>query len=141
MITLLTHIAPIILGFLGKFMTLKAQDSADQQKLMLTAMGAKTTAIESARKYETPAAATNRRAILWFLMAMIGTSVLGFALFNVPVYVEHIQPSMSFLLGLITLPQQTEWIKIEGIPAFRDFFTWMAVIIEMYFGAQLAKRV
>jgi len=31
-------------------------------------------------------------------------------------------------------------VKIEGIPAFDEMFTWMTIVVEMYFGASLARR-
>ena len=46
----------------------------------------------------------------------------------------------SYLFGLLGGGEHTEWIKIQGIPAFAELFQWMTVIIEMYFGATLARR-
>ncbi len=49
MISLLTHLIPIGLGFFAKLTAIKSKQAHDEQKLMLQAMGAKNTAIDNAR--------------------------------------------------------------------------------------------
>ena len=140
MTALLTHGIPLILGFFAKFMALKSQDAKEIQERTLIALNAQAAEYKAVREFQTPSANAARRTILLFLVAMVSTFVLGYAVFGVPVYVEQITEAQSYLLGLITTPATTEWIKIEGIPAFKSIFSWMAMIIEFWFGAQLAKR-
>lgn len=140
MFALLTNLIPLVLGFIGKMMSMRSQDKADEQKLILQALSAKNNVLESARKYDTPASAGNRRAILWFLISVIFVFVVGYAVFDVPIYVEQITPSSSYLFGLFETKESVDWIKIEGIPAFDKVFGWMTMIIEFWFGAQVAKR-
>jgi len=140
MITLLSHILPIALGFIAKLTALKAEDNKQRQELMIKALAAQNQSFDSARKYDTPASNASRRLLLWFLMFAISLSMLGYAVFDVPIYIEQVIKEPSYLFGLLGGGEHTEWIKIQGIPAFAELFQWMTVIIEMYFGATLARR-
>ena len=67
MISLLTSVAPIALGFVGKLFAMKQHAAADQQKLMIQAMQAQNNSINQAREMaakESPFAAMNRRIII-----------------------------------------------------------------------------
>ena len=55
MITLLSHILPIALGFIAKLTALKAEDNKQRQELMIKALAAQNQSFDSARKYDTPA--------------------------------------------------------------------------------------
>lgn len=140
MFAAIIHGIPIILGFLGKFLALKAQDNKEIQERNLVALNAQAAEYKAVREIQSPAANGTRRLILVFLMAMMSVFVLGFALFEVPIYVEEVRPKLDFLFGIISIPESISWTEIKGIPAFKDFFSWMAIIIEFWFGAQLAKR-
>ena len=62
MISLLTSVAPIALGFVGKLFAMKQHAAADQQKLMIQAMQAQNNSINQAREMaakESPFAAMN----------------------------------------------------------------------------------
>jgi len=138
-IAILQHIIPIALGFIAKLMALKAEDNKQRQEMMIKALSAQNQSLDMARKYDTPAANASRRMLIWFLMILIGVAVLGYAVFNVPIFVEEVRelPEFLFFFGGGT---ETVWTEIKGIPAYKDLFTWMTLIFELYFGASLARR-
>jgi len=140
MIALLTNIVPIVLGFLAKTMALRAEDDARRQELAIAALAAKTNSVELARKYDSPVANASRRMILWFLMFLISITVVGYAIFRVPIMVETIKKGSSLLFGLWQNPDTTEWVAVNGIVSHKEFLEWMSLIIEMYFGSTLARR-
>ena len=139
MIAILQHIIPIALGFIAKLMALKAEDNKQRQEMMIKALSAQNQSLDMARKYDTPVANANRRALMWFFMFMIGTAMLGYVIFGTPIYIEEVRelPRFLWFFGGGT---ETTWKKIEGIPAFDEMFTWMTIVVEMYFGASLARR-
>ena len=74
MISLLTHLIPIGLGFFAKLTAIKSKQAHDEQKLMLQAMGAKNTAIDNARNQsnkESSMAAWNRRFLIVVILALV----------------------------------------------------------------------
>ena len=74
MIGLLTNIAPIALGFIGKLFALKSQAAAENQKLMIQNLQARNDSVNQARDRadkESPMAAWNRRIIILVILALI----------------------------------------------------------------------
>ena len=140
MISILTHIIPIALGFIAKLLALKAEDNKQRQEMMIKALSAQNQSLDMARKYDTPVANASRRLLLWFLMAAIMLSMLGYVAFDAPIYVEQVVKDPSFLFGLIGGGEHIEWKEIRGIPSFQELFVWMQILIEFWFGATLARR-
>lgn len=140
MLAILQHLIPMALGWLAKFLALRAEDKKNQQEMMLGALSAKVGVYKKVREHQTPAANFARRAILFFLMGCIGAFILGYAVFEVPILVETSTELPSYFFGLFGGGTETTWTEIRGIPAFDEVFVWMTVLIEFWFGAQLAKR-
>ena len=142
MFTLITNLIPIILGAITKLVAIRSQNASDQQKMMIEAMANRANITQEIRSSDTPASAANRRALLWFLMAMVATVVVGGAIFSSPIYVEQVQKGLS-LFGIIDIvPDSLEWIKLEAgsIVAFDEVFVWMSILIEFMLGASIVRR-
>ena len=141
MIGFLTNIAPIALGFIGKLFALKSQAASEQQKLMIESMQARNDSINQARAAadkESPMAAWNRRFIIMVILGLIIFTQVAPVLFNVPTVIPTVIEGFS-LLGLQFTPDVVEYVTVEGMMKFDEIFKWASMIIEFYFGAQLAK--
>jgi hypothetical protein len=141
MISLLTSIAPIFLGFFAKLMALKSQAASENQKLMIESMQARNDSINQARAaadQERPMAAWNRRFIIMVILGLIIFTQVAPVLFNVPTVIPTVIEGFS-LLGLQFTPDVVEYVTVEGMMKFDEIFKWASMIIEFYFGAQLAK--
>ena len=141
MISLLTSIAPIFLGFFAKLMALKSQAAAENQKLMIESMQARNDSINQARAAadkESPMAAWNRRFIIMVILGLIIFTQVAPVLFNVPTVIPTVIEGFS-ILGLQFSPDVVEYVTVEGMMKFDEIFKWASMIIEFYFGAQLAK--
>lgn len=136
----LVHLIPILVGFFAKLVALKSQDARVREELLIKGLSARTAVVEKAREHQTPASNAARRVILFFLVFAISLSMLGYVLFDVPIFVEETVKSREYLFGLIGGTERTVWTKIEGIPSFEEIFTWMTILIEFWFGSQIAKR-
>jgi hypothetical protein len=141
MISLLTSVAPIFLGFFAKLVALKSQAAAENQKLMIESMQARNDSINQARAAadkESPMAAWNRRFIIMVILGLIIFTQVAPVLFNVPTVIPTVIEGFSFL-GLQFTPDVVEYVTVEGMMKFDEIFKWASMIIEFYFGAQLAK--
>ena len=141
MISLLTSIAPIFLGFFAKLLALKSQAAAEIQKLMIESMQARNDSINQARAAadkESPMAAWNRRIIIMVILGLIIFTQVAPVLFNVPTVIPTVIEGFS-VLGLQFTPDVVEYVTVEGMMKFDEIFKWASMIIEFYFGAQLAK--
>ena len=141
MISLLTSIAPIFLGFFAKLMALKSQAASENQKLMIESMQARNDSINQARAAadkESPMAAWNRRFIIMVILGLIIFTQVAPVLFNVPTVIPTVIEGFS-LLRLQFTPDVVEYVTVEGMMKFDEIFKWASMIIEFYFGAQLAK--
>ena len=141
MISLLTSIAPIFLGFFAKLVALKSQAAAENQKLMIESMQARNDSINQARAAadkESPMAAWNRRFIIMVILGLIIFTQVAPVLFNVPTVIPTVIEGFS-VLGLQFTPVVVEYVTVEGMMKFDEIFKWASMIIEFYFGAQLAK--
>ena len=141
MISLLTSIAPIFLGFFAKLVALKSQAAAENQKLMIEPMQARNDSINQARAAadkESPMAAWNRRFIIMVILGLIIFTQVAPVLFNVPTVIPTVIEGFS-VLGLQFTPDVVEYVTVEGMMKFDEIFKWASMIIEFYFGAQLAK--
>ena len=141
MISLITSIAPIFLGFFAKLLALKSQAASEQQKLMIESMQARNDSINQARAAadkESPMAAWNRRFIIMVILGLIIFTQVAPVLFNVPTVIPTVIEGFS-ILGLQFTPDMVEYVTVEGMMKFDEIFKWASMIIEFYFGAQLAK--
>ena len=144
MITLLTNLAPILLGFLGKLFALKQHAASENQKLMMEQFAAKDKSINDARQMarnESPMAAMNRRVIILVILGLIIFTQIAPPLLNLPTVIPTNIAGFNFF-GIQFVPEVVEYVTIQAgsVVKFAEVFQWAAMIIEFYFGAQLAKK-
>jgi len=141
MIGFLTNVAPIMLGFIGKLFALKSQAAAENQKLMIQSLQVRNDSINMARDRadkESPMAAMNRRVIIFVILGLVIFTQVGPIYFDVPTVIPNIVKGFSFF-GLQITPDVVEYATVEGLLKMDEIFRWATMIIEFYFGAQLAK--
>ena len=141
MMTLFTSIAPIILGFIAKLIALKSQAAAENQKLMIQSLQVRNESINQARDRadnESPMAAWNRRVIIFVILGLVIFTQVGPVYYDVPTVIPTVIKGFSFF-GLQLTPDKVEYVVVEGMLKFDEIFKWATMIIEFYFGAQLAK--
>ena len=137
----LTNVAPIMLGFIGKLFALKQQAASENQKLMIQSLQVRNDSINMARDRadkESPMAAMNRRIIILVILGLVIFTQVAPVVFNVPTVVPTIIEGFSFL-GIQLTPDVVEYATVEGLLKMEEVFSWATMIIEFYFGAQLAK--
>jgi|TARA_B110000495_G_C22735390_1_gene431384 hypothetical protein len=136
---ILTHLIPIALGFFAKLLAIKSQQAHDQQKLMLEALAAKSKEIQKARDQsnnESPMAAWNRRILMFAILALVAIYPLA-GIFGIETVIPvDIKPS-SFLF--FEWGGGTTFETVKGLYKFDEIFAWATMIVEFYFGGQLAK--
>ena len=141
MIGFLTNIAPIILGFVAKLFALKSQAAAENQKLMIQSLQVRNESINMARDRadkESPMAAMNRRVIIFVILGLVIFTQVAPIYFDVPTVIPTIVEGFS-ILGIQLTPDVVEYASVEGLLKMDEIFKWATMIIEFYFGAQLAK--
>ena len=137
----LTNVAPIMLGFIGKLFALKSQAAAENQKLMIQSLQVRNESINQARDRadkESPMAAWNRRIIIFVILGLVIFTQVGPVYYDVPTVIPTVIQGFSFF-GLQLTPDKVEYVVVEGMLKFDEIFKWATMIIEFYFGAQLAK--
>jgi len=142
-IAFITNIAPIMLGFVGKLLALKSQAAAEHQKIMIQNLQVRNDSINQARDRadkESPMAAWNRRVIILVILALIIFTQVAPVWFNVPTVIPTIIEGFSFL-GFQITPDVIDYVTIQAGSVLKmdEIFGWATMIIEFYFGAQLAK--
>jgi hypothetical protein len=141
MIGFLTNIAPIALGFVAKLFALKSQAAQEQQKMMIENLQVRNESINQARSMaqkESPMAAMNRRIIILTILALVIFTQVAPVFWDVPTVIPTVIEGAS-ILGLQLTPDVIEYVTVEGMLKFDEIFRWATMIIEFYFGAQLAK--
>ena len=141
MIGFLTNIAPIALGFIGKLFALKSQAAQEQQKLMIQNLQVRNDSINQAREMatkESPMDAMNRRIIILTILALVIFTQIAPVFWDVPTVIPTVIEGAS-ILGFQLTPDVVEYVTVEGMLKFDEIFRWATMIIEFYFGAQLAK--
>ena len=141
MIAFLTNIAPIILGFVAKLFALKSQAASENQKLMIQSLQVRNDSINQATDRadkESPMAAMNRRVIIFVILGLVIFTQVAPIYFDVPTVIPTIVEGFSFL-GIQLTPDVVEYATVEGLLKMDEIFKWATMIIEFYFGAQLAK--
>jgi len=141
MIGFLTNIAPIALGFVAKLFALKSQAAQEQQKMMIENLQVRNDSINQARSMaqkESPMAAMNRRIIILTILALVIFTQVAPVFWDVPTVIPTVIEGAS-ILGFQLTPDVVEYVTVEGMLKFDEIFRWATMIIEFYFGAQLAK--
>jgi len=141
MIAILTNMLPILTGFLAKLVAENMKQKAEQQKLMLQAMGAREKSLNDARQFaatESPMAALTRRVIFFTILALIVVYVLAPVLFDVQTVIPVVEKGVSFL-GFELTGDKTTYLTVEGMVKYEEVFAWASMIIEFYVGSQVGK--
>ena len=141
MIAFLTNVAPIALGFIAKLFALKQQAAAENQKLMIQSLQVRNDSINQARdraEKESPMAALNRRVIIFVILGLVIFTQVAPVFFDVPTVIPTVVKGAS-ILGFQLTPDVVEYVSVEGMLKLNEVFRWATMIIEFYFGAQLAK--
>tara|TARA_R110002072_G_scaffold141162_1_gene286306 strand:+ start:443 stop:868 length:426 start_codon:yes stop_codon:yes gene_type:complete len=137
---ILTHLIPIALGFFAKLMAIKSKQSHDEQKLMLQALSAKSKQIDNARDQsnkESSMAAWNRRFLIIVILALVAVYPLA-GIFGIETIIPVTTEGFN-ILGLFEIGGGTTLETVTGLYKFDEIFQWATIIIEFYFGGQLAK--
>ena len=89
---------------------------------------------------ESPMAAMNRRIIILVILALIIFTQIAPVFFNVPTVIPTVIEGTSFF-GITFVPDVIEYVTIQAGSVLKmdEIFGWATMIIEFYFGAQLAK--
>ena len=141
MIGFLTNIAPIALGFVAKLFALKSQAAQEQQKMMIQNLQVRNDSINQARDRadkESPMAAMNRRIIILTILALVIFTQVAPVFWDIPTVIPTVIKGFN-VLGFQLTPDVVEYVTVEGMLKFDEIFGWATMIIEFYFGAQLAK--
>ena len=141
MIGFLTNVAPIALGFVAKLLALKSQAAQEQQKMMIENLQVRNESINQARSMaqkESPMAAMNRRVIILVILALIIFTQVAPVWLNIPTAIPIVHKGFS-LLGIAFTQDVIEYQIVSGLVKYDEIFSWASMIIEFYFGAQLAK--
>ena len=139
MISLLTSVAPIALGFFGKLFAMKQHANSEQQKLMIQAMQAQNQSINQAREMaakESPFAAMNRRIIILVILGLlVAIQFAPLAGLDIPTIKEGVS-----ILGIKLTSDVTTYETVTGMVKNPEIYAFAEMIISFFFGAQLAKK-
>jgi len=139
---LLTNILPIAGGFVMKLFAINQAAKQDAQKMQLEALTARSVEIDKAREQsnkESPMAAMNRRIIILTILALIIFTQIAPPLLDIQTVIPVVEKGTSFL-GFDITSDKTTFIPVDGLVKYEEVFGWASMIIEFYFGAQLAKK-
>jgi uncharacterized membrane protein YidH (DUF202 family) len=140
MLGLLQHLIPIALGFVAKLTAIKSAQNHETQKMMMAQFTAKTEQIDKARETaanESPFAAWNRRILILVILSLVAIYPLA-GIFGVDTVVKTTSSGVS-LLGLVEFGGGESFTTLKGLYKFDEIFQWATMIVEFYFGGQLAK--
>jgi len=143
MITLLTNVAPIVLGYLMKLVAIRSKASTDLQKLQLQALNANAGQIDSAREYAQKSdvwAKVNRRVIIFTLLGLIIFMQIAPVVTSIDTIIPTVIKGASFL-GFQISPDRVEYVVVKGMMGLRnsEVAEWFWLIIQMYFGSTLSR--
>lgn len=137
-VALVTEIIPIALGYFATSSANKDQAIRDNMAFAIEELANRHKSTDLARvfsKSESIAGQWFRRAIVLILLSFIMMYIL-MPIFGIDLIIAT-EIKESFL-GLFT-SEHTEYETIKGLFKFEEIFSWVAIIIEFYFGGQLAK--
>jgi len=141
MVSLLTSIAPIALGFFGKLFAMKQHANAEQQKLMIQAMSAQNQSINMARDFavkETKFSAMNRRILILSVLACL--LVIQFApLAGLDTVMPTVKEGFS-LLGFKLTPDTVTYEVVSGMVKNPEIYSFAELILSFFFGSALCRK-
>lgn len=130
---------PIALGFFAKLTAIKSQAATDTLHLALQIAAAKNKSINNAREFsktESVSAQWFRRSLVFVILSFV-LIYLVVPIFGVDLVIQ-VDDTTSLLFGLIEF-NSIEFKTINGLFKFNEIFGWATMIIEFYFGSQIAK--
>jgi len=139
--SLMVNMLPIIGGFVLKIFALNQQSKQEQQTQMLDVLAARSQNIQAARdaaSKESPMAALNRRVIIFVILGIVIFTQVAPVIWNVETVIPTVREGFS-LLGFQITADEVEYVTVKGMLKLNEVFSWATMIIEFYFGAQLAK--
>jgi len=120
---------------------LNMQAKQESQKMQMEVLLARESSISDARdaaNKESPIAALNRRLIIWVMLFLIVIYVMAPLFMDIPTAIPIVQEGFSFL-GFQITPDVIEYEMVRGLIKYDEVFAWTSLIVEMYFGASIAK--
>ena len=117
------------------------QAKQESQKMQMEVLLARESSISDARdaaNKESPIAALNRRLIIWVMLFLIVIYVMAPLFMDIPTAIPIVQEGFSFL-GFQITPDVIEYEMVRGLIKYDEVFAWTSLIVEMYFGASIAK--
>ena len=141
MISLLTSVAPIALGFVAKLFAMKQHANAEQQKLMIQAMNAQNQSINMARDMaakESPFAAMNRRIVILVVLGLLVT--IQFApVLGLDTVIPTVTEGFS-ILGIKLTPDTTTYEVVSGMVKNAEIYSFAELILSFFFGSALCRK-
>jgi len=80
----------------------------------------------------------NRRIIILTILALVIFTQVAPVFWDIPTVIPTVIEGFN-VLGFQLTPDVVEYVTVEGMLKFDEIFGWATMIIEFYFGAQLAK--
>jgi len=140
MIEILTNVLPIGFGYVMKIFSMNQKAKQDAQKMQLEALAGRreeTNQIRQQMNNESPMAALNRRIIILTILGLIIFTQVAPVFMDINTVIPVVEKSEGFL-GFGG-GETTTYLPVEGLVKYEEIFNWAALIIEVYFGSQLAK--
>jgi hypothetical protein len=141
MVSLLTSVAPIALGFFAKLFAMKQHANSEQQKLMIQAMQAQNASINMARDMatkESPFAAMNRRIIILVILGLL-VAIQFAPIAGLDTVIPTIKEGFS-IMGIKLSPDTVTYETVSGMVKNPEVYAFAELIISFFFGSQLAKK-
>jgi hypothetical protein len=141
MISLLTSITPIALGFFAKLFAMKQHANQEQQKLMIQAMSAQNQSINMARDYaqkETKFSAMNRRIVILVVLGCL-VAIQFAPLAGIDTVMPTVKEGFS-IMGFKLLPDTVTYEVVSGMVKNSEIFAFSELLISFFFGSQLCKK-
>ena len=130
-----------MLGFFAKLIAIRSKSQQEALNLAILANKQNQEALTLARQQsnvESPMAAWNRRFIIVVILSLVIFTQVAPVILDVPTVIPVVEKGISFF-GLELTPEKTEYITVTGMLKLQEVFNWATLIIEFYFGSQLAK--
>ena len=141
MISLLTSITPIALGFFAKLFAMKQHANQEQQKLMIQAMSAQNQSINMARDYaqkETKFSAMNRRIVILVVLGCL-VAIQFAPLAGIDTVMPTVKEGFS-IMGIKLVPDTVTYEVVSGMVKNSEIFAFSELLISFFFGSQLCKK-
>ncbi len=141
MVSLLTSVAPIALGFFAKLFAMKQHANSEQQKLMIQAMNAQNQSINMARDMaakESPFAAMNRRIIILVILGLL-VAIQFAPLAGLDTVIPTVKEGFS-IMGIKIGADSVTYETVSGMVKNPEVYAFSEMIISFFFGSQLAKK-